>query len=364
MAVVHERGSSSRAVLAAIVADPEFGTRALSHPATLFSLFCDYLPDAPRETGPLLAAAQVDVPQLLREHLDRGLTRPTAIQLAASSMAARTTFSDEECLWAAAEFALAIGLATSTDLLALPPPEDLAATSPDDLAAGGLSILPAGHSREPDRPDSRRRRSRDPRVWLAVIVSGALVGILAAIGIATAMTSQHQLAGQHPPSRSSSRSPAGGRTASASPGRAGGVGSPLTSSNSASRPASAAPSPRPSAPSPSTSPVIAPPPDPTQVASAYITAVNNRDWPYAWQLGGGNIVLTYQQPSGPLSYSQLVASFEHTISVTITSLTSTGDDVTVHVSALDSAGVTQYYQLNLVVTGGRIISGSQYFVGP
>src|SRR5262245_33490475 len=108
MAAAFGRGSRSRAVLAAIVADPAYGPQALSHPATLFSLLSEYLPDSPRETGPLLAAAQVDVPGVLRGHIADGVPTRIAIQLAAASLAARTSFPDQACLWAASEFALAL----------------------------------------------------------------------------------------------------------------------------------------------------------------------------------------------------------------------------------------------------------------
>src|SRR5271169_5008100 len=99
MAAVFEHEDRSRAVLAAIVADPSLGPDVLSHPAAFFSLLRDHLPDSPPEIGPLLAAAQVDVPRALRGHVANGLTHPVAIQLAATGLAARTAFSDQACLW-------------------------------------------------------------------------------------------------------------------------------------------------------------------------------------------------------------------------------------------------------------------------
>src|SRR5579859_3659251 len=116
----------SRAILAAVVADPAYGPEVLSHPATLFTLLSDYLPDSPGEAGPLLAAAQVDVPHVLRAHVAHGLTGPTAVRLAASRLAARTDLSDQASLWAVSEFALALGLVTADQLPRLPSSGELA----------------------------------------------------------------------------------------------------------------------------------------------------------------------------------------------------------------------------------------------
>src|ERR1700691_4847781 len=179
MVAEFEYESSPRSILAAIVADPDLGPPALSHPATLFSVLRDYLPDSPRETGPLLAAAQLDIPRALRGQVARGVPRPMAIQFAATKLAARTDFSDEACLWAASEFALALGLATADQLPALTPASDLTAVSPAEpgLADDAGSRLPPS---EP--PGFRPERPRRRRGWLAAIIARGAAAAAAAGG--------------------------------------------------------------------------------------------------------------------------------------------------------------------------------------
>jgi hypothetical protein len=351
MAAEFEGGSRSRAILAAIVADPAFGPAALSRPATLFGLLTEYLPDSPGQTGPLLAAAQVDVPEALRRRIAAGIPHATAIRLAANRVAARTGLPEEACLWATCEFALALGLITIDELS-----ESL--LDGDFDQAGPVERAPAGRTGTellPGFDGPRQRGSASPRLgrppgrgrWLAAI-GGAVVVTAGVTGIF--LFSQH-LAGQQP-NRSHSHGNPGAR-----------IASPLPRSPGPSHVKASA---HPGVPDASASPGTASPapPSPVPVARAYIADVNARDWPSLWRLGGGNVVLTYQPDPGPLTYPEMVAAFQHTVSVTITSLTSAGDTVSMDVSAVDSAGVTQYYQLNLVIGSGRVVSGSQYFLGP
>ena len=356
MAAEFEGGSRSRAVLAAIVADPAFGPSALSRPATLFSLLSEYLPDSPGQTGPLLAAAQVDVPESLHRHLAAGTPYPTAIQLAAGKVAARTGLPEEACLWATCEFALALGLVTMDELSESLLDGDFDQADPADWAPGdrapadraSTALLP-GFDRPRQRGSADPRSGRPPgqRRWLAAI-TGAVVVSAGVTGIF--LFSQH-LVGRQPHRATSQGNPAA-HTASPHSGTAS-PRHPRASAHPGVPDAGASPG--------TTSPAA---PSPVPVARAYIADVNARDWPSLWRLGGGNVVLTYQPEPGPMTYPEMVAAFQHTVSVAITSLTSAGDTVTMHVSAVDSAGVTQYYQLNLVIGGGRVISGEQYFLGP
>jgi hypothetical protein len=343
--------NSPGAVLAAIVADPDLGPRALSHPATLFRLLCDYLPDSP-DAGLLLAACQVDVPRALRGYLARGLTPSKAIQVAASRVAARTEFTDEACLWAACEFALALGLVTEDDLPRAPAPATLAAAIPVEpalaVSTDPLQILPVGAQRR--SPDSQAGRSRRRRIWLAAVIAVMTAALAAAIVTAAVALTAHHVASRHQTRPTVKARTTGSKPASSSPASA------------RPTPSTASPSPSKISPSPTPSTVSPLPPDPTQVATDYVADVNSRDWPALWQLGGGNVVLTYASDPGPLTYSQMVATFAQTVSVTITSLTSAGDTVSIRSSALDSAGVTQHYEIKLVVQAGRIISGSQYLL--
>jgi len=351
MAAAFEGGSKCRAVLAAIVADPVSGPSALSHPATLFSLLTEYLPDSPDETRSLLAAAQVDIPETLRRHVADGKSSPMAIQLASTRLAARTDLPDQACLWAASEFALALGLAATDELQGLLFDGDVTEAPAEPPLVAGTGAEPPSASGGPRQRGSRRPRSGrppGPRSWLAAIAGPVVVA--GVIGVA--LFSQRHVAGPQP-YRSDSHGNPGTRTASARPSNA----SSRHVSGTAHRSVRAAASPRPSPAGPA-------PAGPVPVARAFVADVNEHDWPSLWQLGGGNVVLTYQPNPAPQTYAEMVAAFRYTVSVKITSLTSVGDTVSMRVSAVDSAGVTQYYELNLVIGRGRVVSGSQYFLGP
>lgn len=361
MAALFGRDSRSRAVLAAIAADPAFGPAALSHPATLFSLLSDYLPDSALERGVLLAAAQVDVPGALRDYVAAGMSRGMAIQLAAARLAARTSFPGQACLWAASEFALALGLADADQLPDSLWPVDITAirsVEPEMAAATGAELrLSAGGPARPRSRDPRSGRSPGPRRGLAMI-TGAVVIMAGATG--AALLSPRHDAGLRHPYASHRHGDPGTRTISARPGTASARPRSVSAHPSVRATASslpAAPSPRPSSTGPA-------PAGPALIAREYVTDVNERDWSSLWQLGGGNVVLTYAPVPVPLTYPEMVARFQHTVWASITSLTQVGDTVSMHVSALDSAGVTQYYKINLVIGRGRIVSGSQYFLGP
>lgn len=365
MAATFGRESRSRAVLAAIVADPAFGPAALSHPATLFSLLSEYLPDSPPERGLLLAAAQVDVPGAVRDYVAAGMSRGMAIQLAAGRLAARTSFPDQACLWAASEFALALGLAGADQLPDWLWPADVTATrsvESEMAAADGAELLLSAGG--PARPGlrgplrgPRSERSAGPRRMLAAII-GAVVIAAGATGVA--LLSPGHVAGLRHPYASHRHGNPGTRAIGARPGAASarpGSASAHRGARATARSVPATPSPRPSSAGPA-------PAGPALIAREYVTDVNKRDWPSLWQLGGGNVVLTYDPSPGPLTYPEMVARFQHTVWASITSLTWVGDTVSMHVSALDSAGVTQFYQINLVIGHGRIVSGSQYYLGP
>jgi hypothetical protein len=109
-AVSFEHADEVRAALRAIMADPAHGPDALSSPRVMASLLSDLLPDAPRESGLLAAAAQRDVAGMLRDHVSNGLDAEVAVSLAASSFATSTAFTPEACRWVAGELAIALGL--------------------------------------------------------------------------------------------------------------------------------------------------------------------------------------------------------------------------------------------------------------
>jgi hypothetical protein len=99
-----------RQALAAIVSDPRHGIDALSRPQLMANILTDLLPDAPRETGVLIAAARAGVVDMLREHVDQGMDARTAMSLAIASFANTTAFTADACTWVTAEFAIALGL--------------------------------------------------------------------------------------------------------------------------------------------------------------------------------------------------------------------------------------------------------------
>jgi hypothetical protein len=103
----------ARAALRAIVSDPAHGVAALDDPRVVSNLLSDYLPDAPRESGLLMAAVTAGVPGILRDHVGQGMDPDTAVQLTAASLAARTAFTTGSCRWVTAEIARAQGYEVS-----------------------------------------------------------------------------------------------------------------------------------------------------------------------------------------------------------------------------------------------------------
>jgi hypothetical protein len=113
-----KHGAEARAALRAIVSDPTHGSSALDSSQTVANLLQDLLPDAPRESGLLVAAVSAGMPALLRSYATQGMDAMTTISLASASFAERTAFMAEACQWVIAELAIALGL-TDADGLAL-----------------------------------------------------------------------------------------------------------------------------------------------------------------------------------------------------------------------------------------------------
>lgn len=115
-----EHGQEARSALRAIADDPAYGSAALGNPRILAGLLGDLLPDAPRESGLLLVAAEKNVPAALRDHVRHGMNIRTAISLTASSLAASTAYGPDVCRWVTTEFAIALGLGTAGQLAVEP----------------------------------------------------------------------------------------------------------------------------------------------------------------------------------------------------------------------------------------------------
>lgn len=106
-----EYADDARAALRAIVSDPEHGPDALCNQQTMANLLRDLLPDAPRESGVMIAAASVGLPAALRDYVTQGMEVTTAVNLGAASLARLTAFPLDACQWVAAELAFALRLA-------------------------------------------------------------------------------------------------------------------------------------------------------------------------------------------------------------------------------------------------------------
>ena len=140
--------AEARTALHAITSDPSYGAAALSSAPIMANLLRDYLPDAPRETGLLIAAATAGVSAQLSDHVAQGLDARTAVSLAASSLETASAFTPEACEWVAAELAIALGLPGS-DLL------NVAAVGDEPEAAQTVpqaGLAQAGSAPGPERP--------------------------------------------------------------------------------------------------------------------------------------------------------------------------------------------------------------------
>ena len=120
-----------RDALRTIVSDPQLGVAALSSAQTMSNLLKDLLPDAPRETSVLVAAAEAGLAQTLQDRVGQGMDLATASSLTASAFAARTPFTADACNWAVAELAVALGLAPDQ-----PAPAGETMVDPGQQAAG------------------------------------------------------------------------------------------------------------------------------------------------------------------------------------------------------------------------------------
>src|SRR5262249_56690644 len=98
-----------RDALQTIVTDPQLGVAALASAQTMSNLLKDLLPDAPRETSVLVAAAEAGLAQTLLDHVGQGMDVATASSLAASAFAARTPFTPHARHWGRRGMAVGAG---------------------------------------------------------------------------------------------------------------------------------------------------------------------------------------------------------------------------------------------------------------
>ena len=299
-----EHAGEARAALRAIVSDPEHGASALDNPQTISNLLGDLLPDAPRESGLLVAAASAGLPRALLGHVAQGLDPATAITLAAALLAGRTAFTADACQWVAGELAIALGLARADQLV--PPrgpqrPETAsAAWTSQPAATAPLTLNNRSELGPGARSTARKARSASRRA--KVLAAGAVITVATAIVAVLLVRSP----GGHHPHRTPPRA------------------------------ATSTPAPHVSSPS--------------AVVQAYLAAINQRDWRRVWNLGGKNLGQTYRQ---------MIAGYRYTSKVVITAIKVRAGAVTVRVLAYETTGAVQTYQLSYLVSGGTIIAGQE-----
>ncbi|MGI9007560.1 MAG: hypothetical protein ACR2FU_15420 [Streptosporangiaceae bacterium] len=145
-----DAGGDVRTALRLITGDPQLGAGVLAAPHVLANVLKVLLPDLPRESALLVAAAQCDLPGMLCGHLEAGLDLGTSSRLTACWFAERMPFTDDACGWVVAELAIALG----ADPVALADgtlPEAAPARPGDFFGPGGL----ASHNGQ-GRPDQAR----------------------------------------------------------------------------------------------------------------------------------------------------------------------------------------------------------------
>jgi hypothetical protein len=92
------------------------------------------------------------------------------------------------------------------------------------------------------------------------------------------------------------------------------------------------------------------PPGPRAVVDSYFAAINHRDWPRVWQLGGDN--------SSP-SYRKMVDNYASTDKDVIRAISVSGDHAIVQVRAYETDGQFEVYQMYFVVSDGVIVRATQ-----
>lgn len=332
MTAPFEHATDVREALRAVVADRALGPEPLANAQSAANLLRDLLPDAPRETGLLLAAIAAGSPTMLREHIAQGMAGDMAISLTAAALASRTAFTLGACQWVVTELAIALCLvpgvpAVPAAQIAPHPPTEVraetsaaAAQEPAIAPARRLTTtLPGSFGPEPVRP----RRGSGRRKLALLTATGLALAAAVGVGLHAAL-----------PGTAAHHRGALGRHHGGTPT------APVTQCH-------------PPAASPSGTCVHQPVLSPAGVVEAYIAAVNQHKWPRVWALGGKNLGETYRQ---------LIAGYAHTRYVQITSITTNGSAITVTTTATETSGTTQRYRLSYLVSNGTITAGQSTLI--
>src|SRR5260221_9662163 len=142
-------GGDVRRALRSIVADRQLGPGVLTDPHGMANLLKDLVPDLPRESALLVAAAQCDLASVLAGPLAQGLDLGTSSRLTAGWFAERMPFTDDACGWVVGELAIALGADPSAVVATTMP--DTVPAGADDLfegAGGAGSVIGWGDNAE------------------------------------------------------------------------------------------------------------------------------------------------------------------------------------------------------------------------
>ena len=93
----------------------------------------------------------------------------------------------------------------------------------------------------------------------------------------------------------------------------------------------------------------APPSGPQAVVDSYFAAINSRDWPRVWRLGGEN----------PSLYRKVVDDYSSADRDVIRTVSVTGGHAVVRVRAYESDGQYRVYLMNFVISDGVIVRATQ-----
>ena len=203
----------------------------------------------------------------------------------------------------------------STERVHIPRPQAAASRADDPQSRAASSRPPRAASSWPPAPPPVTPARRPPgsparprRTGARVAVVAACIAALAIAGVAFAVLRGHS---SPPPTGPTSPAKSAGSATSASSG----------------------------------TPTTAAPPGPAATVQAYIAAINQHNYPRAWDLGGKN---TGQ------SYNAFASGFNGTASDQLTIVSVSGDVVTVQLAAMQTDGSVDDYQGTYTVVDGVI----------
>jgi hypothetical protein len=91
-------------------------------------------------------------------------------------------------------------------------------------------------------------------------------------------------------------------------------------------------------------------PGPRAVVDSYFAAINQRDWPRVWQLGGEN---------ANSSYRAMIDGYSETDHDVVRGIRVSGDHAVVRVRAYEANGEFQVYQMYFTIRNGVIVHATQ-----